>query len=156
MTAVRGRRRSVAILVGTAVAAVALAGCGSDSGPPDPQTIPPGPDVSPPPESPISPSAAPSTSVNAAAGCLGAPQLLEAMTFADPDSAPSERATVGNGPICEAGWAYASIAEPGLDPAGVVLRHTAGRWQVLTFGSTPCAEPRVADAPAKIRAAAGC
>jgi hypothetical protein len=58
--------------------------------------------------------------------------------------------------VCAAGWAYVGVAAPRKDEARVVLRHIGGRWQVLTYGSAPCQEPRVADAPAAVRAAAGC
>jgi hypothetical protein len=146
----------VALAVAGALMAVLVAGCG-ESKPDDPvDSIPPGPDVSPPPvtQEPVSP--APSVSVNAAAACLTKDDLFTALTYHDPDSPPPPQTKVTAGPVCAAGWGYAAIEPPGQEGVGVVLRHHGGRWQVLTLGSTPCAEPRVDDAPPKVRTAAGC
>ena len=146
--------------IGTAVACAALAllgaGCGSEAKPRSVETIPPGPDVSPPAAAPSSPLPAPSASVNPAAGCVNRDQVIEALIFADPDSVPPPQTTLTSGPVCEAGWAYTAVGAPGAEEARVVLRHTQGKWQVLTYGSAPCAEPRVAEAPVRVRMAAGC
>jgi len=149
----RSRIRLAAVL---AVVALALAGCGGDEKRPAIETIPPGPDVSPPSESPLSATPAPAVSVNPAAGCVNQEQVIDALIFADPDTPPSTQAKLAGAPVCEAGWAYAAVTNPGADETRVVLRHTAGKWKVLTFGSAPCSEPRVGDAPAKVRSAAGC
>jgi len=149
-------RRVVAAAVGCVAVALTLAGCGGDDKRPAIETIPPGPDVSPPAESPLSATPAPVAPVNSAAGCVNREQVVDALIFADPDTPPPAQAKLAAAPVCDAGWAYAAVTNPGADETRVVLRHTAGKWKVLTFGSAPCSEPRVGDAPAKVRSAAGC
>jgi hypothetical protein len=149
-------RRLVAVAIGGAVVALALAGCGDGTSPPEAKTIPPGPEVSPPSAPPISPSSAPSLPVDTKAGCVTTDQVIVALTYADPDSAPPPQTTLSRGPVCAAGWAFAEVTVPGKEPASAVLRHAAGRWQVLTYGTSPCAEPRLGDAPPQVRTAAGC
>ena len=149
-------RRFGGLAVGCAAVALLVTGCYGESEPPEAETIPVGPDVSPPPISPSPAQPAPSVSVNAAAGCVNVAQVMEALIYADPDTPPSSAAKLAAAPTCAAGWAFAMVTAPNSEDARVVLRHHGGRWQVLTYGSTPCTEPRVADAPATVRAAAGC
>jgi hypothetical protein len=153
---VRGKRSAGMLAIGGAVAALLLGGCGDESTEPEATTVPPGPEISPPSKAPESPSAAPSVPVDANVACITADQVFEALTFADPDTAPSAQAKVTTGPVCETGWAFAAVSEPKQESASVVLRHVKGRWEVLTYGSAPCVEPRVGDAPPKVRTAAGC
>jgi len=148
--------RTAAAAIGGAAMLLAPGGCFVGEDKPPVETIPAGPEISPSHEVPGSGTPAPTAPVNAAAGCVNQAQVVEALIFADPDLPPPAEAKLSGPPVCEAGWAYAAIAAPGADENRVVLRHTAGKWTVLTFGSAPCSEPRVADAPAKVRAAAGC
>jgi hypothetical protein len=148
--------RTVVATVGCVAMALSAAGCADEPERPKVETIPPGTDISPPPEVPTSATPAPALSVNAAAGCANEAQVIEALIFAEPDSPPPPEAKLSGAPVCEKGWAYAGVTAPEADETRVVLRHTGGKWTVLTFGSAPCSEPRVADAPAKVRAAAGC
>jgi hypothetical protein len=65
-------------------------------------------------------------------------------------------ATIASGPICADGWAFAWVGAPDLEDVGAVLHFTSTRWEVLTYGSEPCADPDVRKAPGKVREAAGC
>lgn len=152
--ALRIGRRTVA--AGCLAVAVLAAGCDRDAPPRGVETVPPGADVSPPAESPGTPTPKPTASVNPAVACVTAPQVMEALTYADPDTPPSLQSKLGTPPVCAAGWAYTTVTAPNVEENRVVLWHTGGRWQVVTSGSAPCVEPRVADAPKPIRAAAGC
>ncbi len=110
-------------------------GCYDTSDPPKQETIPPGPDVSPPAITPSAASPAPSVSVNAAAGCANLQQVVDALIYADPDSPPAPEAKLVAAPVCAAGWAFAEVSAPNTENARIVLRHHAGRWQVLTYGT---------------------
>jgi hypothetical protein len=149
-------RRLGGLAVGCAAVALLVTGCYGESKPPKQETIPAGPDVSPPAISPSPASPAPSVAVNPKAGCVNVSQVLDALIYADPDTPPSAQAKLSGAPVCAAGWAFALVTAPNTEDARVVLRNYAGRWQVLTYGSAPCSEPRVADAPAAVRTAAGC
>jgi len=151
----RFARTAVAAIGGTAML-LAVAGCIGTEDKPPLETIPAGPEISPSAEVPTSGTPAPTATVNPAAACVNQAQVVEALIFADPDVPPPADAKLSRPPVCEAGWAYAAVAVPGADENQVVLRHTGGKWTVLTFGSAPCSEPRVGDAPAKVRTAAGC
>jgi len=155
MVAGFGRRLGGLAVAGAAVALLGT-GCYDTSDPPKQETIPAGPDVSPPAITPSAASPAPSVSVNTAAGCANLQQVVDALIYADPDSPPAPEAKLVAAPVCAAGWAFAEVSAPNTENARIVLRHHAGRWQVLTYGTAPCSEPRVADAPVKVRAAAGC
>jgi hypothetical protein len=65
-------------------------------------------------------------------------------------------ASIASGPVCDDGWAFAWVGAPDLEDVGAVLHFTSARWEVLTYGSEPCADPDVRKAPDKVREAAGC
>jgi hypothetical protein len=88
-------------------------------------------------------------------GCLTATAVISALATRPGVSLPPG-ASIAAGPVCERGWAFAAVAAPDLEDIAAVLRYTAKRWDVLTYGSDPCANGQVRAAPAKVRSAAGC
>lgn len=148
--------RALVATVGCLAVVLSVAACTEEPDKPKVETIPPGPDISPPPQPSGSATPGPSASVNPAAACVTEGQVVEGLIFADPDTPPSAQAKLGGAPVCEKGWAFATLTAPDADETRVVLRHTGGKWTVLTYGSAPCSEPRVSEAPAKVRTAAGC
>jgi hypothetical protein len=89
------------------------------------------------------------------AGCPS-PSTVMTLLATRPGAALPSGAAVALGPVCDGDWAFASVGAPDLEDVGAVLRFSSARWQVLTYGSQPCAAASVRAAPPPVRAAAGC
>ena len=93
--------------------------------------------------------------VSAQRRCLSGAAVITVLATR-PGVALPAGARIESGPICDDNWAFAWVGAPDLEDVGAVLRFTATRWEVLTYGSEPCADPDVRKAPGKVRQAAGC
>jgi hypothetical protein len=144
-------RRGIAAAV---IVAAALTGCSrlpDDPGPTpadlaeDPVPTDPPISVSPPPQQAGVP----------VDGCPTKAQVLTALTEASAIPADHRGLTVPR-PTCAGDWAGVTVTASGGDPMGAVLQRLGGRLFVTVAGSTVCADPAAANAPATVRTAAGC
>jgi hypothetical protein len=138
--------------VAVVTAAVALGGCSSVPADPGPTPA----DLIDPPVPSISPSPTPSQSGVPVAGCPTGAQVLAVLAGAGAVDPAASGLSVERPPTCAGDWSAATVAVPDADPLEVILRSRGGRLYVVTAGSGLCGDPDVADAPATVRAAAGC
>jgi hypothetical protein len=94
-------------------------------------------------------------SVTAQHQCLSGGAVMTVLATR-PGVALPTGASIASGPVCDNGWAFASVGAPDLEDVFAVLRYSAQHWELLTYGSEPCADSQVRQAPAKVRTAAGC
>jgi hypothetical protein len=148
-----------------------LVGCGAPPGlqtrpgspPPAPSSPPPTSEppiqVIPPAEPTPTGSPAPTFAEGYATDCNGYPSGAEVIRVLRRTSGllpAGLTVTVQTGPLCAGTWQYTILAAPNREPLGVVTKGRPGALRLVTAGTDVCNIPVRTEAPAGIRAAAGC